>query len=371
MHSTNKVVDICLRYAKLALAAGILAMPCFASAQSSVTLYGSLDAGIGYNSNIGGKQQWEATSGNSQPDQWGLLGKEDLGGGVKAGFQLENGFLTTTGAMTRSGYIFNRKALLFLSSDEYGTLTMGHSAPLSYLWINPLGTAVLGNIYEGYHPGNIDELTTSTPAIQDNMIRYVSRSYYGLQAGAEISLGNTTNFAYGRSTAYGLNYSNGPLRAAITYAIEANRPTSIGSAIGFASFQGVAGTSTYTADRLANFDVAASYVIGPFRLHGMYTNVNLRHAGYSDTFQTFEAGTNFRSSPANLLDLSAYTATLVGRRWTQASLIDTYYLSKTTSLYAAAVYQHASGGAVAVIYSNAPSSGPNQLALRTGIHHTF
>jgi predicted porin len=89
MRSTNKVVDTCFRYAKLALAAGILAMPCFASARSSVTLYGSLDAGIGYNSNIGGKQQWEATSGNSQPDQWGLLGKEDLGGGLKTGFQLE------------------------------------------------------------------------------------------------------------------------------------------------------------------------------------------------------------------------------------------------------------------------------------------
>jgi predicted porin len=113
---------------------------------------------------------------------------------------------------------------------------------------------------------------------------------------------------------------------------------------GFASFQGVAGTSTYTVDRLANFDVAASYLIGPFRLHGMYTNVKHATCRLLDTFQTFEAGTNFRSSPDNLLDLSAYTSTLAGRRWTQASLIDTCYLSKTTSFYAAAVYQHASGG---------------------------
>ncbi len=30
--------------------------------------------------------------GNMQPDRWGLKGVEDLGGGLKTVFQLENGF---------------------------------------------------------------------------------------------------------------------------------------------------------------------------------------------------------------------------------------------------------------------------------------
>jgi predicted porin len=340
-------------------------------AQSSVTLYGSMDVGLGYNSNVDGAKQWEATSGNSQPDQWGLLGVEDLGGGMKAGFRLENGFLSINGQMTHPGYVFNRHAFLFLGSDEYGTVTFGHTAPLSYWWINPLDTAVQGNIYEGYHPGNVDELTTSTPAMEDNLVRYVSPSYRGLQAAAEISFGNTSNFATSKSTGYGLRYSNGPLRTAITYGVENNRATSIGSAIGFTSFQGVAGTDTYIADKLSNLDVAASYALGRFNLHVLYTNVGLQHAGYSNTFQTFEAGTTFKPNVYNLIDLSGYSSSLAGRRWTQASLIDTYYLSKSTSVYAAAVYQRASGGAVAVIYSNMPSSGPSQVALRVGMHHTF
>ena len=48
-------------------------------AQSSVTLYGSLDAGIAYISNAGGHSKWIEEQGNMQPDRWGLKGVEDLG----------------------------------------------------------------------------------------------------------------------------------------------------------------------------------------------------------------------------------------------------------------------------------------------------
>jgi predicted porin len=41
-------------------------------AQSSVTLYGSLDAGIAYISNVGGHAKWIEEQGNMQPDRWGL-----------------------------------------------------------------------------------------------------------------------------------------------------------------------------------------------------------------------------------------------------------------------------------------------------------
>src|ERR1044072_9814364 len=58
-------------------------------AQSSVTLYGSLDAGIAYISNAGGHSKWIMEQGNMQPDRWGLKGVEDLGGGLKCVFQLE------------------------------------------------------------------------------------------------------------------------------------------------------------------------------------------------------------------------------------------------------------------------------------------
>ena len=44
-------------------------------AQSSVTLYGSLDAGVAYISNVGGHSKWIEEQGNMQPDRWGLKGR--------------------------------------------------------------------------------------------------------------------------------------------------------------------------------------------------------------------------------------------------------------------------------------------------------
>jgi predicted porin len=68
------------------LAAGV---PVAAQAQSNVTIYGSLDAGMAYVNNQGGNANWIAQQGATQPDRWGFRGVEDLGGGNRAIFQLE------------------------------------------------------------------------------------------------------------------------------------------------------------------------------------------------------------------------------------------------------------------------------------------
>ncbi|MGN4077681.1 porin, partial [Burkholderia gladioli] len=67
---------------KLAPLAVLGAVAIQASAQSSVTLYGLISAGVGYATNQGGKNAWQALSGTNQNPRWGLKGKEDLGGGL-------------------------------------------------------------------------------------------------------------------------------------------------------------------------------------------------------------------------------------------------------------------------------------------------
>src|SRR5256885_6303207 len=67
-------------------------------AQSSVTLYGSMDLTMPWISDVRGSRLTRMDSAISQPDLWGLRGSEDLGGGLKASFQLENGFLTDIGS---------------------------------------------------------------------------------------------------------------------------------------------------------------------------------------------------------------------------------------------------------------------------------
>jgi predicted porin len=121
---------------KALLAAALMSAGVVAHAQSSVTLYGRLDAGIEYMSGVptganangaanGNTNRWKAESGDWGTSLWGLKGVEDIGGGNKVLFQLEGSFNTMTGAGPGGGGLFNRWATIGLSNDQYGTFTMG------------------------------------------------------------------------------------------------------------------------------------------------------------------------------------------------------------------------------------------------------
>ncbi|NYH15477.1 putative porin [Paraburkholderia bryophila] len=181
-------------------------------AQSSVTLYGSLDAGIAYISNAGGSSKWIEEQGNMQPDRWGLKGVEDLGGGLKTVFQLENGFYTNTGAFAKAGVLFNRQAFVGLSSDKIGTVTLGHQTPFSFDVLGPLSTAYLAASWYAFHPGNIDELADTGVVPFDNSVKFRSASFNGFSVGAMMGLGNTTNFSTGKTLSFALSYANGPFK---------------------------------------------------------------------------------------------------------------------------------------------------------------
>jgi predicted porin len=360
-----------MKLQKVILVAAAAGCSLSALAQSSVILYGSVDAGIGYNSNIGGHSQWQAQNANSQPDRFGLKGVEDLGGGLRTLFTLEAGYSTITGASNKAGSIFNREASVALDSSTFGTLTIGHMAGLAYAYLNPLDAAVLGYTYQAYHPGNLDELTSNSLSQLDNVIRYQTPIYAGFQAATQIGLSNSTDFAAGRSYGFGLRYNQGALRAATEYSVETNHQMNAVSQIGFASFQGVSSSAVYIADKVTNFGASVNYKLGSFTLHSMYTNVKLQRAGFSDTFQELEAGTAYWTSGANQIDGTAYSARLAGVKWNQFGLNDIYFLSKATQVYAGVTLQRATPGGEAVIYSNLPSSTTSQIAVRFGMHHSF
>ena len=95
-----------------------------AQAQSSVTIYGIVDSGISYVSNSGGHSAWIFDTGVPQGNRLGFTGTEDLGGGMKALFRLENGFNLNNGQDSENGTMFNRQAFVGLKSDQYGALTL-------------------------------------------------------------------------------------------------------------------------------------------------------------------------------------------------------------------------------------------------------
>src|SRR5258708_33035511 len=86
-----------------------------AHAQSSVTLYGLIDAGITYTNNQHGHSNWQETTGSANGSRWGPRGAEDPGGGLKAIFTFANGFRINRGTLQQSGREFGRQAFLALS----------------------------------------------------------------------------------------------------------------------------------------------------------------------------------------------------------------------------------------------------------------
>jgi len=73
---------------RIALAVSVALAATAAHAQTSVTLYGLIDAGITYTNNVGGSSRVALASGNISGSRFGLRGTEDLGGGLKALFVL-------------------------------------------------------------------------------------------------------------------------------------------------------------------------------------------------------------------------------------------------------------------------------------------
>ncbi len=353
--------------AAMLLAAGV---PVAAQAQSNVTIYGSLDAGMAYVNNQGGNANWIAQQGATQPDRWGFRGVEDLGGGNRAIFQLENGFSTLSGNTVKAGAMFNRQSWVGLQSDKMGTLTIGHMTTFNFDWLGPMSTAYLGMNWYMFHPGNIDELANTSVVQVDNSVRYVTPDFAGFKAGSMISFGNNTNFANGRKWSVAANYTNGGFKASAVYSNENNRTPNV-AVLGGATFQGQA-VGSYAASNVENMGAGVSYGFGPWLLHALYTRVKLQSPGFSDTYQSFDGGANYATGVANTITFGAATTSLTGKRWTQVSLGDVYAFSKRTQVYLSGVYQHASGnGAVTAINTIGASSTGNQFIILSGVHHSF
>ncbi|MDR5853983.1 porin [Caballeronia sp. LZ062] len=116
----------------LLAAAALLTFGAAAHAQSSVTLYGRLDAGLEYMNGVPTgaasnvtASRIRAESGDWGTSLWGLKGAEDLGGGNRAVFQLEGSFNTMTGQGPGGGGLFNRWATVGIANNSFGTVLLG------------------------------------------------------------------------------------------------------------------------------------------------------------------------------------------------------------------------------------------------------
>ncbi|KVM60557.1 porin [Burkholderia ubonensis] len=382
---------------KLLTAAILAATAGAAHAQSSVTLYGLIDAGISFANHsktaTGNDRLFKYDDGVAQGSRWGLRGTEDLGGGLKAIFVLENGFNSGTGALGQGGAIFGRQAYVGLSTAQYGTVTFGrqYSFSTDILGANYStgGNTVAGNY--AYHVNDVDQLTSSRI---NNAVKFQSANYAGFTFGALYGFSNSTDFAgsagtgtpatggSSRAYSFGLNYANGPFSLGAAYT-DIRFPGQSLTPAGTSNYSTtIAGISTGTIRDLRSYGVGGRYIWGPATAWLLWTRTQFTPVSGSGSFyNAYEAGVKYAITPA-LSAAAGYTytnATLPGQsaHWNQGDLALDYALSKRTDVYGLVVYQQASGNKVpaqigsSTSYFNTSGNAQNQLAVRLGIRHKF
>jgi general bacterial porin, GBP family len=359
-----------------------------AHAQSSVTLYGLIDAGITYTNNQHGHSNWQETSGSVNASRWGLRGAEDLGGGLKAIFTLENGFSINNGTLGQHGREFGRQAFVGIASDQYGAVTLGRQYDSVVDYLGPL--ALTGTQYGGTqfaHPFDNDNLDNSFRV--NNSIKYQSPNYAGFKLGALYGFSNQANgFSNNRAYSVGASYNYGPLNFAAAY-MQINNTGSLTNLTG-----AVSDDATFIAGRQRTWGAGLNYAFGPATVGFVFTQTKLNNSvgiandgnptplalnGSDLRFNNYEVNGRYNLTPAWSV-AGAYTYT-DGRysdikpKWHQFNLQTAYALSKRTDVYLQGEYQRVvsggSAGFTAVINGLAPSSSDKQIAVTAGVRHRF
>jgi predicted porin len=380
-----------------------------AQAQTSVTIYGVVDAGVFYQSKAGANNNslFAVNSGGMSGSRLGFKGTEDLGGGLKANFQLEAGFNADTGTSGQQDVgtgLFSRTSTVGLSGG-FGSVNVGRQTDFAYS-----GTA--GGIATFSHASYVTSFSKVDGNTQarlqgdrtNNSIRYDMPAIGGLNGGVMLGLGEQAGGgSAGNVYAAGLKYDNGPLafggsyyqsKAGTTPADRNLINNNPGNPVGVTSGGTLAGstaTKTYT--------LGASYNFGFGKLYGNWSRVNMLTATGA-TGHTFNSGSYLSPSANNKLDLfeigynhnlTASLQLLTGYAHTNVKFVDgspqgklnqifvgtDYFLSKRTDLYAIGTYVRTSDVANPLnLAGTAPtqqagSTSQGAFGLGVGIRHTF
>ena len=204
------------RLAPIAAASALVlaALPAFA--QSSVQAYGLIDVSAGQFQNAGGLKVKRLDSGNLSTSYIGFRGTEDLGGGLKASFQLDSFLLADSGGASRvpgvDGF-WARNANVSLSGG-FGTLRLGRQGPA--LFVSTLLFNAFGDSF-GFSPSirQYYNLPSGTPLVGDsgwnNAIGYTTPRLGGFTATVQVAAGEGAATAKGRNIGGNVLYFGGPL----------------------------------------------------------------------------------------------------------------------------------------------------------------
>jgi outer membrane protein OmpU len=343
-----------------------------AFAQSSVTIYGSVDNGISYINNIGGKSVVKMADGINKSNALGFTGTEDLGGGLHSVFKLENGFSLNSGALGQ-GLIFGKQAYVGLGKTGVGDVLLGrqydYTLQLERYMVPFLNTGIM--LFQ-----NAD-LDRASGERLNNAVQFNSASFGGFSFGAMYSFGQnagTSSTNSGRAYSANAQYSYGPFQAGLVVT-DINNVQILAGATGVPTLLGqrMTPSTVLLVDNQRILGAAGMYTFGDWRASAVYTNTKLQLTGQSATDQVVHLGGDYRPKPD--IDLSAKVSydKLDDSHWFMVNLAADYLLSKQTDIYVELAGQKAGGatGTVASIAAMGTSSTDKQFVSRVGLRHFF
>ena len=354
-----------------------------AHAQSSVTIYGTVDAS--FVSERGGAQGTvnKISSGTASASRLGFKGVEDLGSGLSALFVLESGFSVDTGAQDKAGTLFNRQSYVGLGSKDAGTVTLGRQYTPYY--------NTLSKIADPFAVGYAGSAKNLFPANTrtSNTVLYSSPEFSGFSGDLAYTFGEQADSnKAARQIGASFGYANGPLNARLVYNNTNNDTpaTSTSSArnwlaaanydfavakayLAYGSNKGV-NSAVYNSG-LSNTNFAAN--------GGAYTSSSSLNAyGYNAAAPSTDStnlliGTTVPVGPAGTV-MASYIKTndkgIANADADQWALGYSYALSKRTSTYASYAKIKNKNGAVYTVGGNS-EVGTGDKAFNVGLRHSF
>ena len=345
----------------LALAAAIGGA---AQAQSNVQVYGLLDVGVenANNTSATGGSATRVISGGMNTSRWGVRGTEDLGGGLKAVFNLEGGILMDTGA--QDGALFRRQAYVGLEG-AFGRVVVGRSFTSVYdtvISYDPMGFAP----YYSW--------ATSGPATgpskygfttgYDNLIKYAG-TFGNFRFGANYAAGEqTTGVADSAKMGATVAYKFGPANVMATY--ERNNGNTV--------------AATGNRDENTVWHIGANYETGPLKFWAVLRDYNLT-AGRAATADveatTTWGGVAYKPNEVTTITGAVYhvdvknVAANTDADPTMYVVRYRYALSKRTDVHISGAYAKAKHGQLTGLSRDDAGFDTNQRGLITGMQHRF
>lgn len=361
---------------KLLATLPLIALGGTAFAQSSVTLFGTVDEAATY---IRGDENWSGLRSGGNSDSFiGFRGTEDLGGGLKAQFWLEAGILADQGTGDSGGGLdFKRRATVSLLGN-FGEIRLGRGETAAYRSMkrfdvfNNAGIGGSQMFSDGFNTGGVAYNGLSPLGYskrKDNLVSYISPNWSGFGFSADYGFGESSEKTWKRG-AYGalaLTYDQGPWSAALT--AEQQNNTSLPTLYSPFDY------------RQRAYSAGLGYDFGRFKVSGAYRRSDIKpHQAESLSGDTYMLGIAAPVGAAGVVKASYNryeheTYAQGDLKADQFSLGYEHNLSKRTALYGTYSYlknKGNNGAALGMALGEVPlNDSGKQHGIQLGVRHSF